>query len=646
MKNYSYVTLLTNDSYVYGVALLVESMERVKTQYPLHVLITKDVSAASREVLDQMGLTYQLIDIIDTPDFIYQHNLLYSAETAAVWKHCWTKFQIFDLTQFDKIVFLDADIMVLKNLDHLFNLPHMTAALDGEYFGLWQGWPHFNSGCVVIEPSHKIYEDILEFGRSLTLETLPDYIVADQEVLNLYYKDWPKQQHLHLNKYYNIFAPYVLEEQVPDLDANTYFIHYVGRKPWTFWLRNPMETYTEYYYQMGKEMVQTRADKIDWDKVRSKVIVSVYGICKNEIKSVENYINSFIEADYLCLLDTGSTDGTWEYLQEATKKYPNLIIKQEEVIPWRFDKARNISMTLVPEETTMYFMADLDEVIKEKGWCEKVRYSWSPTFDRGMYTYNRDVNADDIVVRAIQEYRIHSKAWTHWVNVVHEAIATDSGRKQFYIETCTPLDIVVWHYPTKEGATNYMELCELDLKEHPDDWVMHLQLAIEYDLRNQHDRADQHYGFLIHNEATDLQDFEFARCFYGIGANALRAENSTKAKRYFSEGRLIAPGFIDNYLAEAEICYNEGNYDKAIDLCIRGFENCDVAPWCGVFDAHSFYPYWLLGMSYYFKGDKPQALAYIQIAITKNTDKNLINVSNEIAAEICGEWRKTTKKEE
>jgi len=50
-KKYSYVTLLTNDDYVYGVALLVESMKRVETKYPLHVLITDGVSLATQEIL-------------------------------------------------------------------------------------------------------------------------------------------------------------------------------------------------------------------------------------------------------------------------------------------------------------------------------------------------------------------------------------------------------------------------------------------------------------------------------------------------------------------------------------------------------------------------------------------------------------------
>ncbi|MBR6253134.1 MAG: hypothetical protein IKR04_04800 [Clostridia bacterium] len=117
----------------------------------------------------------------------------YEPNTASTWRNCWTKLHIFNQTQFDKIVFLDADIMVLKNLDHLFNCPHMTSCLDGEYFNIWPGWDHFNSGCIVIEPSNELYNKILDFANSLTEDNIPEYIIADQEILNLYFKDWPTQ---------------------------------------------------------------------------------------------------------------------------------------------------------------------------------------------------------------------------------------------------------------------------------------------------------------------------------------------------------------------------------------------------------------------------------------------------------------------
>ena len=198
-KNYSYVSLLTNDSYTYGIILLEASLKKVNSQYPLHVLITEDVSKASQEILNQLNITYELVDKIKLPDIINEHNRAQGLGLAVTWENCWTKLKIYDLTNFDKLVFLDADILVLKNLDHLFNLPHMTSALDGEYFNLWPNWDHFNSGVLVIEPSHEEFTKILNFGYSLQKEDLPNYTFADQELLNFYYKDWPEHKELHLN---------------------------------------------------------------------------------------------------------------------------------------------------------------------------------------------------------------------------------------------------------------------------------------------------------------------------------------------------------------------------------------------------------------------------------------------------------------
>jgi len=52
---------------------------------------------------------------------------------------------------------------VLKNLDHLFEMPHMTAAQDGEYFNIYPNKCFFNAGCMVIKPSLTEYDNILSF---------------------------------------------------------------------------------------------------------------------------------------------------------------------------------------------------------------------------------------------------------------------------------------------------------------------------------------------------------------------------------------------------------------------------------------------------------------------------------------------------
>jgi hypothetical protein len=85
---------------------------------------------------------------------------------------------------------------------------------------------------------------------------------------------------------------------------------------------------------------------------------------------------------------------------------------------------------------------------------------------------------------------------------VHEAICTEAGEKRFYMESCNPVDIEVWHY-AKSRENHYAELCEEDLKEKPNDWIMRLQLAIEYELKEEYDKAEFHYSYLL-SHITDL----------------------------------------------------------------------------------------------------------------------------------------------
>ena len=66
--------------------------------------------------------------------------------------------------------------------------------------------------------------------------------------------------------------------------------------------------------------------------------VCVYAICKNEEKFVDRWYESIKDADYICVLDTGSTDKTVQIAESLGAK----IYHQ----PWEgdFAKARNFSI--------------------------------------------------------------------------------------------------------------------------------------------------------------------------------------------------------------------------------------------------------------------------------------------------------------
>ena len=73
------------------------------------------------------------------------------------------------------------------------------------------------------------------------------------------------------------------------------------------------------------------------------------------------------EADYIVVMDTGSTDKTIEMLKER-----GVYVEIKEIKPWRFDIARNESMKLIPKDADIAVCTDLDELF-EPGWADALR---------------------------------------------------------------------------------------------------------------------------------------------------------------------------------------------------------------------------------------------------------------------------------
>lgn len=91
------------------------------------------------------------------------------------------------------------------------------------------------------------------------------------------------------------------------------------------------------------------------------MITASYTICKNEIKFVEKWLYYSKNFNYRVLLDTGSTDGTWELLQDFAKNDSNLIIEQKIFTPWNFSVARNYNLNMIPKDVDWCLSPDMDE---------------------------------------------------------------------------------------------------------------------------------------------------------------------------------------------------------------------------------------------------------------------------------------------
>jgi glycogenin glucosyltransferase len=220
MGGFAWVTLATNDSYSLGALVLAHSLKQVGTNHQLVVLVTPGVTNAMKEKLSSVFNLVQEVNILDSKDEA-NLRLLKRPELGVTFTklHCWR------LTQFDKCVFLDADTLVLKNCDELFDREGLSAAPD-------VGWPDcFNSGVFVYSPSNATYENLVQLALDKG-----SFDGGDQGLLNLYFSDWAtKDISKHLPFIYNLCstACYSYLPAFKQFGGDAKIIHFIGTsKPW------------------------------------------------------------------------------------------------------------------------------------------------------------------------------------------------------------------------------------------------------------------------------------------------------------------------------------------------------------------------------------------------------------------------------
>lgn len=125
LDNYAYITFANNDEYAKGAVALAMSLLEVRSYYPLVVMITKEVSATTISLLENIGCIIYQTELIKLPPEL-------SLQTAR-WGPAFTKLVAWEKTEFTKLIFLDSDLLILKNVDDLFDTQHnLLATLDAD----------------------------------------------------------------------------------------------------------------------------------------------------------------------------------------------------------------------------------------------------------------------------------------------------------------------------------------------------------------------------------------------------------------------------------------------------------------------------------------------------------------------------------
>ncbi|CAN8240996.1 unnamed protein product [Cochlearia groenlandica] len=246
----AYVTFLAgNGDYVKGVVGLAKGLRKVKSAYPLVVAMLPDVPEEHREILRSQGCVVREIEPVYPPD----DHVSYARDYYII---NYSKLRIWNFNEYNKVVFLDADIQVYDNIDELFDLPdgylhgvigcfcEKTWSHTPQYtIGYCQQcpdkvrWPaemdipppppYYNAGMFVFEPNVSIYERLLQ-----TLKVSPPTEFAEQDFLNVFFEKEFKPISLVYNLIMSILWRHPENVELKKVKV----VHYCapGSKPWKF----------------------------------------------------------------------------------------------------------------------------------------------------------------------------------------------------------------------------------------------------------------------------------------------------------------------------------------------------------------------------------------------------------------------------
>lgn len=292
-----WTTLITNTGYLSGLLTLDFSLKQVDSKYPLVALYTDTFPVEGHKALDRRGIPKRHI-----PYLLPAVKVDYSNDPR--FYDCWSKLTPFSLTDFDRVVQLDADMLVRKNMDELMDLEldppgqggkgdrvfaaghacvcnplkkrhypadwipancafttqHSNPGLAQTEAPLTTASPlgYMNGGLQVVNPSKDVYQLIIDYLNS---DKVPDLAFADQSLLS----DLFRNRWVPLPYIYNALKTMRKEGVHSEIwqDDQVKNVHYIlSPKPWDEYETVPVnrKSFLEGAFAKNKQKVSTATD--------------------------------------------------------------------------------------------------------------------------------------------------------------------------------------------------------------------------------------------------------------------------------------------------------------------------------------------------------------------------------------------------
>eukprot|EP00735_Rhodelphis_limneticus_P012238 TRINITY_DN544_c0_g1::TRINITY_DN544_c0_g1_i1::g.10492::m.10492 TRINITY_DN544_c0_g1::TRINITY_DN544_c0_g1_i1::g.10492 ORF type:complete len:323 (+),score=45.90,sp/Q9R062/GLYG_MOUSE/28.30/4e-17,Glyco_transf_8/PF01501.15/6.7e-29 TRINITY_DN544_c0_g1_i1:115-1083(+) len=213
-RSCAFVTFVDDDKFVDGARVLAYSLIAFRTPHDLICLAGESVSDEKLESLDEIFDDVIVVDDIHLPE-----NAM--SRTPDRVQSSFKRLHAWELTEYERIVLIDPDVLPLSSLDELCEMPLATCAATREVgfnFSLstiqeqtsqserkrlqyFREHGIFNAGVMAFRTNPMDYANLMHLIET----TSASFVAAEQIPLNYYYQD--KCQRLPDS--YNVILPYI-----------------------------------------------------------------------------------------------------------------------------------------------------------------------------------------------------------------------------------------------------------------------------------------------------------------------------------------------------------------------------------------------------------------------------------------------------
>ncbi|PKI51545.1 hypothetical protein CRG98_028105 [Punica granatum] len=174
------------------------------------------------------------------------------------WNH--SKLRVWQLTDYDKVIFIDADLLVFQNIDKFFVYPELSVVKNSRDM--------FNSGVMVLEPSNCLFKQMMAKRYELKSYNGGDQHQGFPNEIFTWWHRLPEK----LN-YLNCFDSAIDQEhKIPE---NTYTIHFLGWKPWTCYRDYDCNWDTDYSQKFASDCAHR-----EWWKLYDSMAKELQSYCR------------------------------------------------------------------------------------------------------------------------------------------------------------------------------------------------------------------------------------------------------------------------------------------------------------------------------------------------------------------------------